>query len=499
MINGILKIISTLPEMSVSNNPESNFKIDELFSNPNNEPSVHTESNKTSLKTSSTEDMASSIEILIACIKALQELFIPYVEPTQKEILPLLKYYINEDVRQEASNVLPEILDIVVKFGQKENVVAFGKSYISELLDAIDREFDNRTLSIMLENLCDVINIAGPILNQSELNLLFDKIMHNFDEVEQRRLKLENRHATLLKESKKKPQHIEEDDDDDEDENLAEEIEEDILEIEEIQGNITDVIGIMFKTHKDLCGDIVQKIVTQMLPKYLDKNASEFEITMGIFIVDDMIEFLGQDYLKQIWSELQKAVVMFCEHDNEGIRQAASYGVGIFATFTKYDFKLYADDCLKALLKALNIDINNRDEKEWGTARDNATASLGKIIKHQSEFIDYPSCIAHWVRYLPIVYDLNECEEQHNLLCDIIIRRPELILGNNYSNLPSLLRILAKIYKSAKYTTNEIDTKIKSIFDNLKANEITYRILLESLEGFEKNIQTKIKKIISEQ
>ena len=131
-------------------------------------------------------------------------------------------------------------------------------------------------------------------------------------------------------------------------------------------------------------------------------------------------------------------------------------------------------------------------------ARDNAVAALGKIIKHQgtqSEELT-KSLINHWLKYLPITYDTNECPEQHDLLCDIIIHKSELILGSNNENLPSVLRILARIY-TTKYSTKEINEKIDMIFKSIKNNKILFEIsvgIMHSSEGGK--IKTKLQKLL---
>ena len=50
-------------------------------------------------------------------------------------------------------------------------------------------------------------------------------------------------------------------------------------------------MGSFFKTHKELCLDIVNKLLIELLPKYFNNNSSNFETKMGLFIVDDMVEF----------------------------------------------------------------------------------------------------------------------------------------------------------------------------------------------------------------
>jgi len=496
VVNAILKLIKLTPEMSVSSNPEETFKLEDLLSNQNSlfgEPEVKIQT--TSVKTSQTEDMAESLSLLNTTIEALQELFLPYIETTHNVIFPLLRYYINEEVRQAASNALPLIMEIVNKHSSKNDAVTMGKLYISELLQIIEKEFDNSTLAVQMENLGEILLNSGEILNKDEVNILFSRILVVFEEIEDRRLKLLKKQNELNSQEKKE---TEKDDEEDSDDENLDEVEKDIEEIEQIQSDIADVIGFLFKSHRELSGDIVNKVLQEMLPKYFRQDASNFEIKMGIFIADDMIEYLGQDYLKNVWNDLSKAVINFCDNSDCSIRQAACYGIGVFAQHTKFDFNLYFNTCLDALVRALAVQPRENEEYEWGLARDNAVASLGKIIKHQgSQNEDITkSLINQWLKYLPITYDTNECPEQHELVCDILMHKSELILGANNENLPLILRILARIY-TTKYSTKEINEKIDNIFKLIKSNKELYDISINVSQSCEDGkIKTKLQKLL---
>lgn len=47
--------------------------------------------------------------------------------------------------------------------------------------------------------------------------------------------------------------------------------------------------------------------------------------------MDDMIEFLGPDVLGEHYSEIANKVINFCNSNDSGIRQAATYGIGMIA------------------------------------------------------------------------------------------------------------------------------------------------------------------------
>jgi hypothetical protein len=491
VIGSVIKLIKNVPKMSTSEKPKETFKLEDLLSNDTGETKI--EKKKFTLSTSETQDVDSAIILLNTLIEKMGKVFLPYIEVTEEVITPLLKFYINDEVRIESSNILPSILLVVKNSCSTEVLHAKAKKYISDVLDACDTEFDNGTLAVYLENMGQLIETGGVFLNTQELNNFFGKIMVIFDNTEKRRLDLLVEQKKVLDAPEVAEEGINSDDEED-DLDMKKDFEQDIEEIEEIQEYSADLIGILFKTHKELTLEIVTKITTDILPKYFRTDASVFEIKMGIFIVDDLIEFLGQDILNHIWDDLAKIVIGFNTHNSIEIRRAASYGVGVFAIHTKNGFNKYSNDCIVALVNGLNFKKKeNDDEDQFEGARDNATSSIGKIIKNQTNNIEIASVLPHWLDNLPIIHDLDESTEQHLMLCQIVNNQSNLVIGENYVNLPKVLKIFAKIYSTKKYSNEEIDTNIKNIVTSILQNEVTRNILVNTKDNLSEK-DSKLKK-----
>lgn len=69
-------------------------------------------------------------------------------------------------------------------------------------------------------------------------------------------------------------------------------------------------------------------------------------------------------------------------------------------------------------------------------ARDNAVASIGKVIKFQEAYIRQNQQMAqmltsYWISVLPITHDIGEAQLQYQYLAEFILREPEFILGAN--------------------------------------------------------------------
>lgn len=90
-------------------------------------------------------------------------------------------------------------------------------------------------------------------------------------------------------------------------------------------------MGILFKTHKELTLGIVETLYTHVLSKALQENQSEEMHKFGIFIIDDMIEFLGIELIPEKWPHLCEALLRFACHKSCSVRQAAAYGIGVLS------------------------------------------------------------------------------------------------------------------------------------------------------------------------
>ncbi len=505
VINSILILVKNLPQMNTRATLQNEFSLENILSeNTQNEDKS---SMIKSIQTSSTEDITSAVKLLKTAIKNLKEDYIPYIELTQNEIFGLINYKINESVRIESVKILHHLVEIIANFSTKENLIAIAKSYLSKIIESIDDEFDNSAMLIKIKHLGKIVLKSEYFLSKEELFSFFKKLTGLIDEIEKRRINLVKEHEKVKQKkaeksnlqnqkSGNKQEQLDDDDDFEEQDVYDPEkiLAEDIEEIEDIQGFISDVIGYSFKTHKDISQEVVQSIINDWIPKYLKDNSSPFEIKMAILIIDDMIEFLGQEFIgENLWTEMGTILIKYSIFPECKIRRAANYGIGILAQNTVKAFNLFAESALTTLANSLQIQIENRNEGEWGGAKDNATASLGKMIKYQGSFVNLENCFYLWIRNLPIVYDETESIEQHGILTDFIMAKPDLAYGNNLVNLDQILRIFVKIYSTEKYSNEDIDGKIRNIIIMWKQNEQ----FLSAVENIKNSSENSMKKKIT--
>jgi hypothetical protein len=498
IIDSIVIVITKPPEMSIASEPEKKINIQDFLKDINQKEKVSLEKKKITIVTSETEEYSSFIDLLNLILTELKEYAIPYIETIEKQVKSIISYP-NNEIRGKASTIFPKIVNIVATSNDQNKLSQIIKSYLSILVGAAENETENEVVSYLLNSIEDCITGHNKTLSQEEVNQLFYKLFAIFDKVEKNRIclnKEEDDKELEIKKKKSAPQ------DEDIDDNYQEEIDLDNIKVgiegvEEIITAFSDAIGSIFKTHKEFSMEIAKKMVSDVLPKYFQEDASNFEKKMGLFIMDDMVEFLGQELLGQIWPDISKTLMTYVVHPACEIRQAASYGLGEFIKHTNVDYNKYAENILTTLYKGLEINSDGEKNDEYQSAQDNVVTAIGKLIKHRGkEYTNLKQIIEKWLNNLPIKGDISESAGQHDLLCDIVLQSPDMIFGDNNSNLPKIIRIICKVYDS-KYSNKEVDEKIKKIIEGIKQNNSLMAFIPSAKETASKKVKARIEKYFS--
>jgi hypothetical protein len=78
------------------------------------------------------------------------------------------------------------------------------------------------------------------------------------------------------------------------------------------------------------------------------------KVKFGLFILDDMVEFLGPDVLQDKFLDVANQIIKLCASNDAGIRQAATYGIGMLAQHGKEAYKgEIGNNCLQGLKIAI--------------------------------------------------------------------------------------------------------------------------------------------------
>ena len=496
IIESIVTIIEKPPEMSIDSNPEEAIDIQEFLKDAQAK-GVELEKKPISIVTSETEEYSIFIDLLNMILSELKEYAVPFIPNLEKRAQSILQYP-NIEIRGKAGTIFPKIVDIIYASGDMENTSKTIKNYLSILIGASVNENENEVISYLLNAVEDCIKDHGKTLTEDEVNSLFYKLFNIFDKVEKNRIQLNKDEDNKLLDIEKKESEPKDEEIDDyyDDELELDNIKQNIEGAEDIITCFSDAVGALFKTHKEYCMQIAKKMVDDVLPKYFEKSASNFEKKMGLFIMDDMIEFLGQELLGNIWPNILNILIQYVDNPTCEIRQAASYGLGEFIKHTDTNYSNYAKNILDILYKALKVKKEKDDEyydEEYNSAQDNVITAIGKIIKYRSgEYPDIKDIINIWLEHLPICTDLAESAGQHDLLCDIVIQNSNMIFGDNNKNVPKIIRILCKVV-GTKYSNDDVDKKIKTILSEMKKNSALVALVPEAKKDASKKVINKIK------
>jgi len=498
IINSIICVITKPPEMSIDSNPEKKIDIQDFLKDINEKEKVTLEKKKITIVTSETEEYSSFIDLLNLILSELKEFAIPYIDLIEKQAKSIISYP-NIDIRGKAATIFPKIVNIIATAGDQAKLSQYLKNYLTILVGAAEKETENEVVSYLLQSVDDCITGHDKTLSQEEVNQLFYKLFGIFDKVEKNRINLNKEKGVKeLETEKKKAEPQDEDIDDNYEEEIAlDNIKEGIEGVEDIITAFSDAIGALFKTHKEFSMEIAKKMISDVLPKYFQQNASNFEKKMGLFIMDDMVEFLGQELLDQIWPDIAKTLITYVDNHSCEIRQAASYGLGEFIKHTNVGYNKYAEEILKILYKGLEINSDGENSDEYQSAQDNIVTALGKLIKFRgNEYPNLKEIISKWLYNLPIQGDISESPGQHDLLCDIVMNSPDMIFGDKNANVPKIIRILCKVYDS-KYSNKDVNEKIKKIIEGIKKNGDLMACIPKAKENSSKKVKSRIEKYFS--
>ncbi len=483
LVNTVLHLIKLKPKIYISNQPQKEIDIRELINNGNNfdneninNDNLDNKKNLFELQTSEIDDFYGSLSLLNTIIKAYGIGFINHIDEIEKEILPLMNKGTFNKVKTKSSKILTNLIKIVPQEKKREK----GIVYIRSLIEGIEKETNFDVYEKYISNLKKLIENSGEILEKKELNELFNKIMYFFEYLDDKRLKLHNKINN------------------NENNHLKDSLKEEIQNIENIQCEISNIIGALYKTHKSKSNDIATIIINKILPKFVKSN-SNFELKFSLYLIDDLIEYIGQEILFYIWNYFFEILTTSIKNENCDIRQASAYGIGIFAKFTKNNFDIYAEKSIIILKDAMLINFNNNnideDETDFGYSFDNIISAFGKIIFYQfnSEIVQkyLNELIQIWISNLPIKYDNDEKFIQHELICDLFLLKKNYINNNLYT---PFIKFLITIYNS-KDSNKFINDKIIHILNVVK-NDEQFKVILDEIYKNELMLKEKIETLI---
>ena len=468
ILPGLLNTIVSEANISLSSKPEEALDLAALMSE---------KSSKISISTADLEDKDVALQALLTIIDVLKEVYAPYVEQTAKSVLPLIAYTAHPEIREVSATILASL--VVSAKAANQNVVAMAKTFLGSLWQTTSTEVDSEGQVAKLEAIKTIIETVGePFMTAEEVNASGENLI--------KILEKSLAHRKHMEDAKAMGEDSESEDDFINELNKEEE--------DSLHTSISEVLGALFKTHKAHSLTIVDFLYSNVLSKFLTPESTVEDHKFAIFVIDDVIEFLGETMAGDKWNALAEALFVYAVDKDDTVRQAAVYGVGVLATFTSQSsFAPWSSRVLAILDQSLHIPVQKL-KKSHAHARDNSVSSIGKVIKFQAANIDLNVIVPAWTTVLPLKHDKAEARLMHDLLADLCLSHPGLVYGSAFERLQHTVNIFAEILET-KLCEESTPPKIKAIITGLQASNP--ELLPGIIAGLNDLQKSKLSKVVS--
>ncbi|KAI9597109.1 importin subunit beta-3 [Syncephalis fuscata] len=353
------------------------------------------------IKTTVLDEKCAAVEMFVCYARELGPVFRPYVEQVLNIVLPLLKFYFHEGVRFAAATVIPMLLYCVSQSEPKDiPAVKQMWSVICQRLNEVTfSEADPSFLQQLFASYTDCIEELGDsCMSPEQLEFFIKAVESQLKEYCQR---LKNR------QEEREAQGYE---NEDEDAFTLEEEEDDAMLAE-----MSKALHVIIKTHRDVFFSYFEQLMPFVDGFLTNSNPSSRQWVLCL--VDDIIEFTGPaswHYQSHFLTQLLQAIT----DENENIRQAGAYGIGVCAQFGGPHYYEATTAAVPQLIKVIQAP-NARDEENL-FATESAIAALTKICKFAPEKLDLNTILPIWFSALPILEDYEEAPMTYTFLLSLL-------------------------------------------------------------------------------
>mmetsp|Transcript_19732 Transcript_19732/g.24345 ORF Transcript_19732/g.24345 Transcript_19732/m.24345 type:complete len:515 (+) Transcript_19732:1395-2939(+) len=269
------------------------------------------------------EEKDVALQMIAVFIEEVPEVCYDYIADLSKMIMTQTTYQANDSIRSTSASALPGLM----KAAKRRNVDTttlhqMAKEYNANLYNAMKEELDTDTLITQVQAFKDVIDEAGTgLMTQDEVSHLAEKSIS----IVTKSLERINENNNLPNE-----QEIEDEDDVLDADDLALIKEENSNEYD-LQIAAAELMGTLFKTHREFVAPLVQRLRTEIIPACFSSNEQK-RFKFALFILDDMVEHLGPSYFSaEDFQFIVQTICGFCNHQSASLRQASAYGIGVIA------------------------------------------------------------------------------------------------------------------------------------------------------------------------
>nr|XP_016483704.1 PREDICTED: importin-5-like isoform X2 [Nicotiana tabacum] len=362
----------------------------------------------------------------------LKEEFYPWISQAASVLAPLLKFYMDDDVRNYANYALSSLLPSAELAVEKGIAQGGNQSYFKQLSgdiilalgNALYSESEAKISANILWGLNECLLICGSLLNEDQVHSIIDEIKHVL-------MESSRRNGELTKRAKS------EDFDAEEAELLRA-----VRELEdEVCINVGNILITLIHTFKAAFLPFFDELSLYLLPM-MGKDKTAAERSMCFHVFDILVVYCGEAALKY-YNIYLPFLLNSSDDEKPVVRQNALYGLGLCAEHGGSVFKPFVGEALSRI----NVVITHLHDREPEnlSAYYNAAFALGKICQFHQESIDSAQIIPSWLNCLPIKEDTVKAKVVHKQLCSMVERSDGKLLGPNYQHLPKVISVFVEV------------------------------------------------------
>ena len=412
----------------------------------------------------------SALEMIESFVKELKDKYAKYVRTTSEIIVPLLTYKHSESIRKLAANWVQGLMIWTIEGSpeDRKDHEEIARDFIKLVWEAVEKENETEILGAQIHAVRDIINeMKTPFLNQDEVDnackLWIEMIIKS-----DRRKAINTDYAA---------DNIDPNDENIDHQDLELMQNEDYNE-DEFQIAISEIFGSLFKTHKLYCKPLAEKLFSEILPQYLDENSNPNKKRFALYILVDMVEHLGYEYIGEQFAEIMNTLEIYSSCEVTALRQSAVYGIGVALSL---NIEIFSKDILKYISlmeEAIKIPLGDQDKEEYETWKDNAISAIGKILKYYEDAINknsqllnienaYKKLFEYWMSLLPLKLDMPESKIMFDFLADKFETNPDLVVGDGFEKLLNLIKLIGE-HLHELYMNKETIARFGRIINRLK-------------------------------
>ena len=252
------------------------------------------------------EEKDVALQMISVFVDEVPEVCYDYLADLSKIVMSQTTYQANDSIRSTSASTLPGLMKCAkARNVDTQTLHQMAKEFNTNLYNAMKQELDTDTLTTQIQAFKDVIDEAGPgLMTQDEVKHIGDK---SFDII--------NKSLERITQNKNIPnEHEVEDEDDALDADDLQLIEHENADEYDLQIAAAELMGALFKTHRDFVGEVVQRLRGELIPACFASNENK-RFKFALFILDDMVEHLGPTYFSpEDFSTIVQAICGFCGH-----------------------------------------------------------------------------------------------------------------------------------------------------------------------------------------